>query len=1069
MNEESATGDMLAGPFLPIGVRAWPERPGGAEKKSKSSKTSTTTEAEPVPTKRRYPHEALVFDTETKSEAGQGLLVGIWRLYVDNLDADPATHLVEEGFFYPDDLPETDPAAFETLRNYVSNHAACDIAPGKSKELLLWPVSRWLEERLFGYGYKHRDRCTVVGFNLPFDLGGLAQHFGAARPSRSGYGVDYFGGWSLSLFGAPGHGGSWNDLRHRPRLRMKSIDPRRTLIGWAPLNENDPRERAKGVGGRFVDLRTLAFALTDRSLSLETACDAFGHAYEKRDITYGVISPEILDYGREDVAATAELYRRCLAEIQRHVGVDLAPHRLYSPATVGARYLEAMGLARPLDTFALPAEFLGGSMSAFYGGRAEARIVRTPVPVVVADFTSMYPAQNGLQHTWEILTAERLELDDVTHHVQSMIEDPDLFERLHHKETWAKDIGVTFVEITDIDGAILPVRGHYQTPTIEGAKAGLAGSMGIGINPLHYDGTLTYALPDVLAACLMGPRAFRIVKATRLRAVGQQSGLQPVKLRGAMELDPRTRDPFLSMIEDRHRALHNPDLSTEERNRLEHFLKITANATSYGSLARFDRSEKPDEIDVDAYGPAGMILHACATSEEAAGPYCFPPVAASITAGARLILAMMETHITRRGGSYAFMDTDSTAIVATEHGGRIPCVGEPGGTLHALSHDEVYDILTAFDDLNPFGPAVINPDPRLPGSPWKIEKESTADPLLAYVISTKRYLLYRDGPQVQQIVGLSDCFDGEEDWSEPSDLVDWSEHGLGLYQDPVGTRDEKKRRIWMREGWEYILDRALGNTTNRPDWAAMPAITQFTMSSPRQRRWFGHGDTGTPTADTPRPGGFGLLAQATAAAMLGDHVPMPVGPYETDPEAWDTIDWYDRSTGTRLVVNRADAVLTPNTYATNLANGQIDLRTLGNVLDRYQLRIEHKSLAPDGTPTTETTQGKLRRRPVHAHPASTHLIGKEANKLVERVTGADPGISNAVTDYGMLGDPWTDVTLPILREMDSRVVASKTGVTERRVRDWRTGKARPHDGPSGRMALVTSIAADYVAARDADI
>jgi len=42
----------------------------------------------------------------------------------------------------------------------------------------------------------------------------------------------------------------------------------------------------------------------------------------------------------------------------------------------------------------------------------------------------------------------------------------------------------------------------------------------------------------------------------------------------------------------------------------------------------------------------------------------------------RLMLALLEKSLSERGGTYAMEDTDSMAIVATEHGGIIAC---PGG------------------------------------------------------------------------------------------------------------------------------------------------------------------------------------------------------------------------------------------------------------------------------------------------------------------------------------------------------------------------------------------------------
>jgi len=76
-----------------------------------------------------------------------------------------------------------------------------------------------------------------------------------------------------------------------------------------------------------------------------------------------VISPELLAYAREDVAHTALLYRNTLAELRRHEGVELAPARLYSPATVGSRYLDAMGLISPSEKFELSAARQGYATS----------------------------------------------------------------------------------------------------------------------------------------------------------------------------------------------------------------------------------------------------------------------------------------------------------------------------------------------------------------------------------------------------------------------------------------------------------------------------------------------------------------------------------------------------------------------------------------------------------------------------------------------------------------------------------------------------------------------------------
>jgi hypothetical protein len=68
------------------------------------------------------------------------------------------------------------------------------------------------------------------------------------------------------------------------------------------------------VGGDLLDLRQLVYALTDKSHSLESASRVFGVPYTKRPVRHGSITPEYVDYCREDVQATAELYLRVMEE-----------------------------------------------------------------------------------------------------------------------------------------------------------------------------------------------------------------------------------------------------------------------------------------------------------------------------------------------------------------------------------------------------------------------------------------------------------------------------------------------------------------------------------------------------------------------------------------------------------------------------------------------------------------------------------------------------------------------------------------------------------------------------------
>jgi hypothetical protein len=999
--------------------------------------------------RRSLPRETLVFDTETANEPAMRLNVGAWRLYRDRSGATVPTVCVEEGLFYADDLPLRDQAGFARLRRYAASHAA-DTSPGFPTRLQLMPASEWLETRLFHYGYRHRDRCTIVGFNPTFDFGRFARHVAAA----GGY---YRGGFSLGIWGRYDEDGDWHDRRYHPRLLIKSIDPRRTLFGWGTLMRDDAD--GKVVPGNVVDLKTLAFALTDRGLTLERACDVMGVPYKKTTVDYRVVNARLLRYVRADVAHTAKLYGACLAELDRHPGINLRASRLYSPATVGTAYLEAMGLRRPLLAFtdlepwelgwdfASPAtvrsdrpldqSILGWGTSAFFGGRAEARIVRTEVPVAVLDAKSMYPLVNGLLGTWSMLTAEHLEAVDVTDDVRGVLAAPDLIEQCLTREFWRDVLGVTLVELEDLDGTILPARAAYDPDSPD---------PGIGVNPLSYDGRLWYMLPDVVASVLLGGgRVPKIRRAVRIVGIGQQAGLMPVRLRGGPTFDPTSgQDPFVAMINERERTACDKSLDATERKRLDQFLKITANATGYGVLARFDRRELADPVPVIVYGPDAEPLSKRTPNPEDPGPYTFPPIAAAITAGARLLLALLERHVRDGGGAYVFCDTDSMAIVATPDGGPVQCTTEDGEMVHALSFHQVTNIIERFDALNPF-------DPDLVAHVWKVEHDSLNRPLHCWTISAKRYVLYRERSVTEtEVVEVGD---GPEELDpaadEPAELEDWSEHGLGQYVDPIGrngTRPNRLgdgRRVWVAESWAHLLNRARGQYPRLPEWADHYALTQFTISSPRMLEWFGGRDAVAAADERLRPGSFGLLAQPSElVGGLGGRV-LPAAPFEDDPARWPDLAWYDRLTGQRVRVSAVDPAADPTGLERVLEHRVVPVRTLGDVVSTYDMRPEHKSLSPDGSPAGAMARGLMRRRHVRSSPALTRLSGKEGNKLLQRATGETTDPADYRTEFGERANPWTHLVVPVLRLMGRAELERLTDAKHRRAIERTIAERRP--------------------------
>jgi hypothetical protein len=169
---------------------------------------------------------------------------------------------------------------------------------------------------------------------------------------------------------------------------------------------------------------------------------------------------------------------------------------------------------------------------------------------------------------------------------------------------------------------------------------------------------------------------------------------------------------------------------------------------------------------------------------EQPGKWFAPHIASLITAGARLLLTMLEKSITDAGGTYLFCDTDSAAIVSTEHRQKInmPDGAEP---VTALSWNEVEEIVQKFGNLNPYNPKLV------PGSILKIHKlnwgtDKQRRQLHGYSISAKRYALYTKTKNKIEIV-------------EPK------AHGLGYFyppkDSPEGWRHETPQ--WIFEAWDW--------------------------------------------------------------------------------------------------------------------------------------------------------------------------------------------------------------------------------------------------------------------------
>jgi hypothetical protein len=116
-----------------------------------------------------------------------------------------------------------------------------------------------------------------------------------------------------------------------PAICIKHIDSKRALKGFTGRRNPDEEDRipeGSTTGkpekdyvfhGHFLDLRTLAFALTDRGYTLDGACHAFGVEHGNQTVKrHGIVTKKYIDYNRRDVLATSELAVKLLEEYAKH-------------------------------------------------------------------------------------------------------------------------------------------------------------------------------------------------------------------------------------------------------------------------------------------------------------------------------------------------------------------------------------------------------------------------------------------------------------------------------------------------------------------------------------------------------------------------------------------------------------------------------------------------------------------------------------------------------------------------------------------------------------------------------
>lgn len=911
----------------------------------------------PPKVRRGYPRPSdwvLVFDTETWPDAAQALRIGTYQLRKQG-------RLRDKGIFYnPDQVSEAELAVLQ-----------CEAVRHGCK---LVTVTEFREATLFrAYGVD----AAIVGFNLPFDISRLAIGHSSARTILRRDGSkdrSMVGGFTFRL----------SNVKGRPNIRVRHRSSRSAFISftqtWSDpvyVTGDDGEAETVRKPGFFLDLRTLAAALTSKSFSLARLAKHLGVASKGEFTDFGrVIDPEYVEYAVQDAEVTWQCYEALMAQYQRHQ-LPTPATRIYSEAGLGKAYLNAMSI-RPWRTVQpeFPPEVIGAIMSSYFGGRSEVHWRREIVQTLYCDFASMYPTVCTLMNLWRFVIADGMAHDDWTDGAKAFLADVDL-ATLQKSDTWLSMRALVQVKP---DADIFPVRARYsEGPTGDPSTT-------IGLNHLSSGRPVWMTLADCIASKLLTGKAPEIVQAIRFEPRAVQPDLAPINIAGndAYAIDP-AKDDFYKRVIDLRREVKaelksakasgasSIDLDRLDAEQLA--LKILANATSYGIFIELNVEESERGEPVTAFGVDGAFQTQL-RQVETPGSHFHPLLATLITGAARLMLAITERLLIDEGLDWVFCDTDSMAFA------------RPEGMAPGEFRERVERVCEWFTPLNPYEGG---------GSILEFEDQNldpiTGEPrdLYAYAISAKRYALFNWGEDGQPIIRKA------------------SAHGLGHLSAPYGKPDAKADgdedaetgvKLWQEDFWrELVLDAARGDDDGegefvwRPELLA-PAASRYAATTTTVLGWFSTFNRGLPYERQVRPFNFMLWFQSKKpyerVVEDGDvpfdprqRRPKPVAPYTKDLSTLRHT--WDRETGLDIELDW--------------------LRTYAEVLRTYPTHSESKFL--DGA---RTQRGKTRRR--HIRADLVWNIGKEGDRFEE--DGALGVFDDPAVPYGLTVADRTDAIATIL-------------------------------------------------------
>ena len=482
--------------------------------------------SEPRPrASRETPKITLIFDTETTADETQQLRFGTFQLLEHGYPP-------ERGIFYG----KVEAAELDALRAEAPRHGCT-----------LHSVKDFIHQIFLPAAFK--AGALVVGFNLPFDLSRLAIASDKARVVRAARTVEEMHDnapmKTANRFMVGGFTFTLSPFDDQPHVRVKHQNSRSAFFSFAqPAHQEAARShRRRGQKpnpqlGNFLDLRTLAAALTSKSHSLASLATFLGVAHKGEFQAFdGPIDPEFIDYAVNDTKVTRQCFEALMGRFAQHRLARTRAQDIHSEAGLGKAYLQEMGISpwRDVQKDFDPAT-IGAIMSSYFGGRAEVHIRRTIVPAIYCDFASMYPTVCTLMGLWHFVIAQGIIEGDATASTQAFLDKVQL-EDMQRPQTW-KQL-TTLVQVLP-RADIFPVRARYAPKALGGR--GSDDMPTIGANYLSADRPLWFTLADCVASKLLTGRAPNVVRALSFKPKAIQEGLRAKRDSGQRRLPRRARE-----------------------------------------------------------------------------------------------------------------------------------------------------------------------------------------------------------------------------------------------------------------------------------------------------------------------------------------------------------------------------------------------------------------------------------------------------------------------------------------------------------------------------------------------